>query len=136
LRYPTSHTFQEHPMKQHSSRFLSLVAATKKRIKEISPTTLKDHIENHKSLVLIDVREDNEWITGHIPTAIHMSKGIIERDIEKIVPDAETPIIVYCSGGFRCALVADSLQNMGYTDVTSLESGSQGWLDEGYQLTP
>ncbi|ARG96683.1 rhodanese-like domain-containing protein [Legionella micdadei] len=121
-------------MKQHSPQFLALVAAAKKRINEITPQMLKRKIDNHEPLTVIDVREENEWPSGHIPTAIHMSKGIIERDIEKAIPDPHTPIVVYCSGGFRCALVADSLQNMGYDQVYSLETGSTGWVNAGYDL--
>ncbi|WP_347252177.1 rhodanese-like domain-containing protein [Legionella sp.] len=121
-------------MKQHSPQFLALVADAKKRINEITPQKLKNKIDQHEPLHVIDVREDNEWPSGHIPTAIHMSKGIIERDIEKAIPDPHTPIVVYCSGGFRCALVADSLQKMGYDQIYSLESGLQGWLDAGYAL--
>lgn len=122
-------------MKQHSSRFLELVNQAKKRIQEISPQDLQDKIDHKTVSFIIDVREKEEWDTGHIPHAIHLSKGIIERDIEKIIPDYTTPIVVYCSGGFRCALVADTLQTMGYKAVHSLKTGSQGWLDEGFTLT-
>lgn len=122
-------------MKQHSSQFLNLVNQAKKRIHELSAESLKHKIDNHEELYLIDVREDHEWSTGHIPTAIHIGKGIIERDIEKTIPDVHAEIVVYCSGGFRCALVADSLQNMGYTNVHSLDLGSKGWTDAGYKLT-
>ena len=122
-------------MKQHSPQFLHLVTQAKQRIHEISAETLKSKIDNHDELYLIDVREDHEWSAGHIPTAIHIGKGIIERDIEKTIPDFQASIVVYCSGGFRCALVADSLQNMGYTHIESLEKGSQGWVDAGYKLT-
>ncbi len=121
-------------MKKHSARFLTLVTEVKKRIKEITPQMLKEKIDQHQTVSLIDVREDKEWLTGHIPTAIHISKGVIERDIEKIIPDPSVLIVVYCSGGFRCALVADSLQNMGYTNVYSLNNGLQGWIDAGYCL--
>lgn len=121
-------------MKQHSVRFLKLVEESKKRIRELKPQELKKKLESQEPLVLIDVREDQEWDTGHIPTAVHLCKGIIERDIEKIVPDVQKQIVVYCSGGFRCALVADTLQHMGYTQVFSLETGLQGWLNAGYEL--
>ncbi|KTD33733.1 rhodanese domain protein [Legionella nautarum] len=121
-------------MKQHSPQFLALVTDAKKRIKEITPDMLNEKIKHHEVFRLIDVREDNEWPAGHIPTAIHLGKGVIERDIEKEVPEFHTPIVVYCSGGFRCALVADSLQKMGYTHVYSLSTGSQGWIDAGYPL--
>ncbi len=121
-------------MKQHSQGFLKLVAEAKKRINEISPQILKSKIDNNEKLIIIDVRETNEWETGKIPNAIHLSKGIIERDIEKIITDNQSNIVVYCSGGYRCALVADSLQKMGYTNVFSLDTGLQGWLDAGYSL--
>jgi rhodanese-related sulfurtransferase len=121
-------------MKQHSPKFLHLVTEAKQRINEIDSTNLKSKIDQQSDLYLIDVREDHEWLTGHIPSAIHIGKGVIERDIEKTIPDFQAPIVVYCSGGFRCALVADSLQNMGYTNIHSLDKGSQGWLDSGYKL--
>src|SRR5690349_2718754 len=113
-------------MKQHSPRFLTLVNEAKTRIREISSKDLSEKMNQSTPPCLIDVREDNEWSTGHIPSAIHLGKGVIERDIEKKIPDVHTPIVVYCSGGFRCALVAYSLQNMGYTQVYSLEKGMQG----------
>lgn len=120
--------------KSHSPRFLTLITNTKKRIKEISPQALHAKLQQKEPVILIDVREDHEWPTGCIPSAIHIGRGIIERDIEKKIPDPETPIIVYCSGGFRSSLVADNLQLMGYKNVYSLESGLQGWCDAGYDL--
>ncbi|HAU0781929.1 TPA: rhodanese-like domain-containing protein [Legionella pneumophila] len=121
-------------MKQHSQGFLKLVTEAKKRINEISPQILKSKIDNNEKLIIIDVRETDEWETGKIPNAIHLSKGIIERDIEKIITDNQSNIVVYCSGGYRCALVANSLQKMGYTNVLSLDTGLQGWLEAGYSL--
>jgi rhodanese-related sulfurtransferase len=121
-------------MKQHSPGFLALVTESKKRISEITPKDLKHKLDHKEHLCLIDVREDNEWPMGHIPTAIHLGKGIIERDIEKKIPDLNTPIVTYCSGGFRCALVADTLQKMGYTHIYSLDTGMQGWIDAGYSI--
>jgi len=121
-------------MKQHSIQFLKLVNEAKKRIIEITPEILKDKIDRQEHFSLIDVREDSEWPTGFIPTATHISKGIIERDIEKIIPDLDTPIVVYCSGGFRSALTADILQRMGYSHVHSLSGGLNGWADAGYKL--
>lgn len=121
-------------MKQHSSKFLALVADAKQHINEITSKTLKEKIDHQEPLCVIDVREESEWASGHIPSALHMSKGIIERDIEKKFPESDTPIVVYCSGGFRCALVADALQKMGYTNVFSLGDGMQGWSDAGYPL--
>lgn len=121
-------------MKQHSSRFLNLVAETKTRIQEITVHALKEKLERGDTLHLIDVRDENECSIGCIPNSLHLSKGIIERDIEKHISDAQTPIVVYCSGGFRCALVADSLQNMGYTNVLSLAGGLSSWIEAGYPL--
>lgn len=121
-------------MKQHSQGFLKLVTEAKARIHEISPEILKNKMDNNEQMVIIDVRETHEWETGSIPNAIHLSKGTIERDIEKTIPDNQTNIIVYCSGGYRCALVADNLQKMGYSNVSSLNTGLQGWLDAGYSL--
>lgn len=119
-------------MKQHSPQFLKIVNEAKKRIKEITPQTLKEKMDKQESFYLVDVREESEWEGGHIPNALHIGKGVIERDIEKNIPDPQAEIIVYCSGGFRCALVAESLNKMGYANVYSLDSGSQGWIDAGY----
>ena len=121
-------------MKQHSPRFLTYVTQVKKQIKEITPFALKALMNSQQSLHIIDVREADELSSGRIPTAIHLSKGVIERDIEKQISDPQAPIVVYCSGGFRCALVANSLQNIGYTNVSSLDTGLQGWLDAGYPI--
>ncbi|WP_028389185.1 rhodanese-like domain-containing protein [Legionella fairfieldensis] len=120
-------------MKTHSPRFLALATKAKKQIKEITPQALKEKIDRHEPFYLIDVREDNEWDSGYIPTAIHLSKGTVERDIEKTIPDEQASVVVYCSGGFRSALVARSLQEMGYTDVCSLSTGLQGWTAAGYE---
>lgn len=123
-------------MKQHNSQFLKLVSESKKQIQEITPQILKQRIDSKESLSLIDVREDSEWATsGHLPTAIHIGRGIIERDIEKTIPDLNSCIVVYCSGGFRGALVAENLQKMGYTQVSSLATGLQGWIDAGFNVT-
>lgn len=121
-------------MKQHAQGFLALVNESKKHIKEISPNELKEKLDKHETMHLIDVREDHEWGTGSIPGAIHMGRGIIERDIEKSIPDFKEQIVVYCSGGFRCALVAENLQKMGYSHVYSLDTGLQGWINAGYPV--
>jgi len=121
-------------MKQHPQRFLTFVNEAKKRIKEISPSMLKEKIDKKEPVTIMDVREDNEWPTGHIPLAIHMGKGVIERDIENEIPDSQSPIVVYCSGGFRSVLVADNLQKMGYTNVYSLENGLRAWIDAGFSI--
>ncbi|MFT4058053.1 MAG: rhodanese-like domain-containing protein [Legionella sp.] len=121
-------------MKQHSQGFLALVTEAKKHIKELSPKELKKKLEHQEPLKLIDVREESEWASGGIPSAMHLGRGIIERDIEKVIPLRQQQIVVYCSGGFRCALVAESLQKMGYQNVYSLDTGLQGWIDAGYPM--
>ncbi len=123
-------------MKQHAQGFLGLVNQAKQHIQEITPAGLQTMIDQHAAFYLIDVREDHEWLSGHIPGALHLSKGIIERDIQKHIADVQASLVVYCSGGFRSALVAESLQAMGYTTVMSLSSGLQGWLDAGHALVP
>lgn len=121
-------------MKQHSPQFLAIVAQSKRKIQEISPEDLKRKLDHHDPMCLIDVREESEWASSpHIPGALFISKGVIERDIEKKIPDPETQIVVYCSGGFRCALVADALQTMGYKQVYSLNTGLQGWINAGFK---
>jgi len=114
-------------MKKHAPNFLKLVMKAQNDIHEIKRKELKKQIQTGKDLVLIDIREKEEWLQGHIPRAIHLSKGIIERDIERIIPNLSAQIIVYCSGGFRSVLTAQSLQNMGYKNVFSLEGGFTYW---------
>lgn len=121
-------------IKQHASGFLSLVADAKSRITEISVNEVAKKLAEQLAFYLIDVRELAEYQQGSIPNAIHLSKGIIERDIEKQIPDVQAEIIVYCSGGFRSCLVADNLQKMGYSHVASLAGGLRAWLEAGYPL--
>ena len=116
-------------IKQHSSGFLRLVYDAKFRITEISVGNLAKKIADGVSFYLIDVRELDEYKQGAIPEAMHLSKGIIERDIEKKIPDYATDIVVYCSGGFRSCLVADNLKKMGYQNVASLVGGFRSWLE-------
>lgn len=115
---------------QHAHTFLSLVNDAKSRIKEIDIDELNALIANNDNMMLIDVREDSEWDAGNIPNAIHLSKGIIERDIEKVMPDKNAQIILYCGGGYRSALAADNIQKMGYTDVYSLIGGYGAWVNQ------
>ena len=114
--------------KQHSPGFLALVDEVRPRIHEI---TVEEALKavNGGDARLIDVREDNEWEAGHARGADHMSRGIIERDIEKMVPDRDAALILYCGGGYRAALAADSLQKMGYTNVSSVAGGWRAWLE-------
>jgi rhodanese-related sulfurtransferase len=116
----------------HSQRFLALVHDAKKRIKETDVADVKRRLDAGEKLALIDVREESEWGRGHLPGAIHLGKGVIERDIEQRVPDAGAKLILYCGGGFRSALAADNLQRMGYTNVESMDGGWKGWLDAGF----
>ena len=115
----------------HSPQFLKLVQDAKKRVKETNVSDVKRRIDAGEKFLLVDVREDNEWERGHLPGAVHLSKGIIERDIEQKVPDPGAKLILYCGGGFRSALVADNLQKMDYTNVESMDGGWKGWLDAG-----
>ncbi|MFB3917591.1 MAG: rhodanese-like domain-containing protein [Terriglobales bacterium] len=119
----------------HSPRFLEIVADAKKRVREVSVDQVKAKLDAREKFVLIDVREESEFAKEHLPGAIHLGKGIIERDIEKKVPDTNAPIVLYCGGGFRSALAADNLQKMGYTNVASMDGGVRGWRDKGFPFT-
>ena len=116
----------------HAQRFLALVNDAKKRVKESNVADVKRRLDAGEKLVLIDVREESEWARGHLPGAIHLGKGVIERDIEQRLPDAGTKVVLYCGGGFRSALAADNLQKMGYTNVESMDGGWKGWLEAGF----
>ena len=118
----------------HSPQFLKLVNDAKSRVKEISVHDA--YVEAKKpGIYLIDVREESEWHAGHAPGAVHLGKGVIERDIEQQVPDTGAKLVLYCGGGFRSALVADNLQKMGYTQVISMDGGIRGWREKGFPLT-
>ena len=112
---------------RHSPGFLKLVDDAKSRVKEADFRDIKRRLDGREKLTLVDVREDNEWARGHLPGAVHLGKGIIERDIEGALPDKDAPLVLYCGGGFRSALVADNLQKMGYTNVISMDGGWRGW---------
>jgi rhodanese-related sulfurtransferase len=120
---------------QHSPRFLQIVDDAKKRIRELSVDEVKEKLDKREKFLLIDVREESEWAKDHLPGAIHVGKGIIERDIEERVPDVDTPLVLYCGGGFRSALAADNLQKMGYKNVLSMDGGVRGWREKGFPLT-
>jgi rhodanese-related sulfurtransferase len=121
-------------MKKHSPRFLELVNDAKSRIRETNVQDVKQKLDRAENFYLVDVREDNEWDIDHLPKAIHLGKGIIERDIETRIPVSGAEIVLYCGGGFRSALVADALQKMGYTNVISMDGGYSGWRNAGYPL--
>jgi rhodanese-related sulfurtransferase len=118
----------------HGNGFLKLVSDAKTRVKEEDFRDTKKRIDSGEKLILVDTREDAEWARGHIPGAIHLGKGIIERDIEKTVPDKDATIVLYCGGGFRSALAADNLQKMGYRNVISMDGGWRGWTDAGFPV--
>jgi rhodanese-related sulfurtransferase len=115
----------------HAPQFLKLVNDAKKKVKETNVAEVKRRLDAGEKLLLVDTREDNEWANGHIPGAIHLGKGIIERDIEQVVPDARAKLILYCGGGFRSALAAENLQKMGYANVESMDGGWKGWVSAG-----
>jgi rhodanese-related sulfurtransferase len=116
----------------HAPKFLAIVNDAKKRVKETDVPGVKRRMDAGEKMIVVDVREESEWANGHLPGAIHLGKGIIERDIEARVPDTSAKIILYCGGGFRSALSADNLQQMGYTNVESMDGGWKGWLAAGY----
>jgi rhodanese-related sulfurtransferase len=107
----------------------------KTRVRETNVEEVKTKIDGGHQFLLVDVREESEFARDHLPGAVHLGKGIIERDIEARVPDLATEIVLYCGGGFRSALAADNLQKMGYTNVISMDGGIRGWREKGYPLT-
>jgi rhodanese-related sulfurtransferase len=119
---------------KHATGFLNLVNDAKTRVKETNVPEVKKRLDAGEKFVLVDTREDNEWARGHLPGAIHLCKGIIERDIEAAVPDKNAEVILYCGGGFRSALAADNLQKMGYTKVISMDGGWRGWTEAGFPV--
>ena len=121
--------------KQHSPRFLQIVQEAKKHIRETTVDEVKARLDRGAQLCLVDVREESEWAKDHLPSAMHLGKGILERDIETRLPDTAAEIILYCGGGFRSALAAENLQRMGYTNVLSMDGGIRDWRQKGYPLT-
>jgi rhodanese-related sulfurtransferase len=120
---------------KHSEGFLKLVNDAKSRIREVTVDETRERMAANNGVWLIDVREDNEWNAAHAAGAEHLGKGIIERDIEAVVPDKSTELILYCGGGYRSALAADVLQQMGYTNVFSMAGGWTAWKDSGAPVT-
>lgn len=119
---------------QHSPGFLRIVDEAKKRIHETTVDQVKSRLDRREKFLLIDVREESEYAKDHLPSAIHLGKGIIERDIEQRVPNPNTEMILYCGGGFRSALAADNLQKMGYTNVISMDGGIREWREKHFPL--
>jgi rhodanese-related sulfurtransferase len=120
---------------QHSPRFLQIVNESRKRVRETNVDEVKARLDRGEKLVLVDVREESEFAADHLPGAIHLSKGVLERDIEQRVPDLNTPLVLYCGGGYRSALAADSLLKMGYKNVLSMNGGIRAWREKGFPLT-
>ena len=120
---------------QHSPRFLAIVTDAKSRIRETNVDVVKGRLDKGERLTIVDVREESEFARDHVPDAIHLGKGVLERDAEQKLPDLGTEIILYCGGGFRSALAADNLQKMGYTNVVSMDGGIRDWRNRGYPLT-
>ena len=118
----------------HSPGFLDLVNEARERVTEVNLEEALDRMASNTQTILLDVREDYEWNAGHVQKAVHLGKGIIERDIEKRFPDKSTPILMYCGGGFRSILTADAAQKMGYTEVVSIQGGYKAIKDAGWPI--
>ena len=116
---------------KHSPGFLKIVDDAKTRIRQTDVAEVSEMLSRGDRFVLVDVREESEYERGHLPGAVHLSKGLIERDIEAWIPDHDTPIVLYCGGGYRSALSADNIQKMGYRDVLSMDGGWRAWTEAG-----
>jgi rhodanese-related sulfurtransferase len=119
---------------KHPPRFLKIVEDAKTRVRETTVEEVKKRVDRGDQFVLVDVREESEFGKDHLPGAVHMGKGVIERDIEHKVPDLNAELVLYCGGGFRSALAADNLQKMGYTNVISMDGGIREWREKSYPL--
>lgn len=121
----------------HTPQFLQLVERVRPEVAECTIADLKAKLDSERAAAfyLVDVREESEFAAGHIPGSIHLGKGVIERDIEGTIPNQDAEIYLYCGGGFRSVLAADSLKKMGYTNVTSVDGGWRGWVAAGYPTT-
>jgi rhodanese-related sulfurtransferase len=116
---------------KHNQRFLDVVNEAKQNVRETDVPTIKARLDAGERFHLVDVREESEWKAGHVPGALHLGKGVIERDIENVIPDPDAEIVLYCGGGFRSALAAENLQRMGYRNVLSMDGGFRVWRGEG-----
>lgn len=121
-------------MAKHAPRFLEIVNDAKTRIEEVTVDNVKTRLDTDEDFFLIDVREESEYAAGHLPKALHLSKGIIERDIEKVIADIDAQIVLYCGGGYRSAMSADNLKKMGYRNVLSMDGGYRSWREAGYPV--
>lgn len=121
-------------MAHHAPRFLQIVDAVRVNIRECTVRDVQERQARGEQFLLFDVREESEFAAGHLPAAKSLGKGIIERDIEALVPDPDTELVLYCGGGFRSALAADNLQKMGYTNVISMDGGYRDWKEAGLPI--
>lgn len=119
---------------QHNPGFIRLVESVRSGIEEIDPQDVQNYLDSAKRFQLIDCRETDEWLTGHIPQAFHLSRGILERDIESHISDFDQTIVLYCGGGYRSALAAANLKQMGYRHVLSMAGGMRRWKEENRPL--
>jgi rhodanese-related sulfurtransferase len=122
-------------MAKHTPRFLQIVNDARARVKEVTVDDVKAMLDKGEKFLLVDVREESEFAKDHLPSAIHLGKGVIERDIEERVPDTGAKLVLYCGGGYRSALAADNLQKMGYTNVISMDGGIRVWREKQLPLT-
>jgi rhodanese-related sulfurtransferase len=120
---------------KHAPGFLRIVEDAKKRVREVTVDQIKGKLDHGEKFTLVDVREESEYAADHLPGAVHLGKGVIERDVEARVPDPNAALVLYCGGGFRSALAADNLQKMGYKNVLSMDGGIREWREKGYPLT-
>jgi rhodanese-related sulfurtransferase len=119
---------------KHSPGFLALVTDAKQRIAECTVADVRARLDRGETFHFVDVREDGEFAIDHAAGARHIGRGVLERDIETLIPDHDAPIVLYCGGGYRSALAADNLQRMGYTRVVSMDGGIKAWREAGYQV--
>lgn len=120
---------------QHTPRFLAIVQEARKLVQECTVEDVKERLDKGEKLLIVDVREESEFARDHIPGALHLGKGVIERDVETTIPDITREIILYCGGGFRSALAAENLGRMGYTRVISMDGGIRSWREKGFPLS-
>ena len=119
---------------KHSPGFLAIVEDAKKRVASCTIADVKARLDRGEPLHLVDVREDSEWAIDHAAGARHIGRGVLERDVEAVIPDIAAAVVLYCGGGFRSALAADNLQKMGYTNVISMDGGMRAWREAGYPI--
>jgi rhodanese-related sulfurtransferase len=118
-------------MAKHAPRFLALVHEALRHVREVPAQQVHERLQRGETFYLVDVREESEWNAGRLPQAMHLARGVLERDIEARIPDTQAEIVLYCGGGYRSALAAESLQKMGYTNVWSMAGGFRGWREAG-----